>query len=438
MGYRYNLKKKKMEKTGILVIKAKQENINIYINNELYKKETENSFIPKLLWNKIEHKTETSISLLPDEYNVKVLKEGYWPWGRDIIIRPNQATFTPDITLFKKSLPINLINGDIKNINLLRDGSNKGLYFLKDDSATTSLMKFSYENNEATKIHDFKAAPITYSLSSNGERILLSQEGIYSVIDPLVPEKIIDLNKLLKVKVIKAKWDHANDYTLYCLGENNILYRVNLIESRAVEVISSNIMDFVTYSNDLFILGNNEQEKQTFIKTIKNNNEKNIITLPYSKDMNFMEENTEEYLLIKDNKASMIYITEPYNQFFSKIKTIIPEVKKIDWNQNKDKLLYTNDFEIWVYNVKENRNYLLTRLSNPINYISWLPNEDYITFATDSSINITESEEGGEKNFIILMDLLKIEEPCLNHEGKVLYFKSEIGNQKGLFSLELY
>ena len=103
-GYRYNLKKNKFEKTGILYLDSMPKGAEIYFD-EKYQGQTPARFS----------------RLLPDQYLVEIKKNGYSFWQQKLEIKSNLTTFKRDVILFKKNLPINIINGEINILSLVPD-----------------------------------------------------------------------------------------------------------------------------------------------------------------------------------------------------------------------------------------------------------------------------------------------------------------------------
>ena len=129
-GYRYNFKKHKIEKTGILYIDSRPKNALVYINNK-YKDDT-----PIRL-----------IRMLPDRYQVRVEKDGFYSWNKELEVRSNLTTFSRDIILFKKNLPINIIEGQI-NILVISPDQEKIIYSLiKDNLEELRLYNINNKND---------------------------------------------------------------------------------------------------------------------------------------------------------------------------------------------------------------------------------------------------------------------------------------------------
>ena len=88
-GYRYSLKKAKLEKTGALVIKSEPSGAKIFLNEEEMPDQS-----PARIGN-----------ILPDDYLITVEKENYYSWTKTLAIKTQETTFAENIILFKKAVP---------------------------------------------------------------------------------------------------------------------------------------------------------------------------------------------------------------------------------------------------------------------------------------------------------------------------------------------
>jgi len=439
LGYRYNFKKDKFEKIGILVLKTKQSDIDIYINNELYKNKVKKySFIPKFILSRIEYANELKISLLPGEYGLKIYKESYWEWEKTIKINPNLTTFVPEIELFKKTLPIKLMDGNFRDITGSPSQNIESIYMASSSKATSSLMSYIISSNELNDLHTFTQPDKKgFNVSPKGSKILINDNDVQHIINTHPPEETLYLNNIEK-NLVDIKWDVDNDSILYGIGKNNhIIYKIDLIKQKKEPLTMTECEDYIIQKNKLYILKNDKLNKKTILKLSINGENTDIAIFPYSKSLNFLK-NTGNFLMLKDSNTSVIYIIDPLAPFLNKIKATIYGAQKYRWNERKDKLLYMNDFEIWIYDLKENKNRLITRLSDPIKTAIWGENENYIIFNTSTSINLIETSNNGNKNQIQLLSTQNIDGIIIDKKGATLYFNGEIGSQKGLFSLSLH
>lgn len=105
-GYRINIKRMSIYKTGIVSIVAYPKDAQIYVDSTLVKNDS--SF----------DKTLYSANLRSGYYNITVLKEGYTTWEKNIKIESGQVKRFSSIILFKENAIPEKLN-DQNKINLL-------------------------------------------------------------------------------------------------------------------------------------------------------------------------------------------------------------------------------------------------------------------------------------------------------------------------------
>ena len=153
-GYKFDWNNKSWEKTGVLFLEVKPKNAEVYLNNEFYGKET----------------SVRIKNLLPEQYEVKVTKEGYIPWIKKLNIYPSITTFAQYVRLFKQDLPtINILNKSITKCSEMED--NK--------------LVLTIQNKEGVELQildtnsfDSSGSPIIQTITSlnvSPENILLNQ-----------------------------------------------------------------------------------------------------------------------------------------------------------------------------------------------------------------------------------------------------------------------
>jgi len=88
-GYRWNEKKFRLEKVGIIFLRSRPSGADVYLNDKLRSENT-----PTRLRN-----------LLPDAYTVKVTKPGYTTWSKKLQVESARATFAEGIIIWKEASP---------------------------------------------------------------------------------------------------------------------------------------------------------------------------------------------------------------------------------------------------------------------------------------------------------------------------------------------
>jgi len=145
--------------------------------------------------------------------------------------------------------------------------------------------------------------------------------------------------------------------------------------------------------------------------------------------------NPEHSLLnIYDQGRKIIYLIDPTAQYYSPLIETINNVNNSSW-LNQNNLLYTNDFEIWLYNLAGRQKTLITRISAVINNAVMHPNNNYLIYSTAKTINAIELDEREKRNIAELARLDLIGPLTINSEGNLLYFPGKTGSQSGLYKL---
>ncbi len=420
-GYRYNFKKGKIEKTGAFVFVTEPRDVNIYIDNTLYPKNKE------FLIQKIS----------PQSHAIKILKRGYYPWSKNLEVKPNLTTFVNTVKLVKKGLPISILSEEIKQIHYAPN--KKELIYL----ASKTLWYFdliSQKKEKALTIpNHYQLEQIIWSKDSQKILVILKNKAslIYSIISPedldqklyLHPEK--ELNQV--------KWDSPKSPFLIALENHQKLVRLDTQTGNRETVLKSQgvLIDFFIDPKGIYILENPPQNTQTDLLVLDFDfQEQNRFPLPYSNEYQFGIEH-EHYLIIQDNALSITY-------FFDKQKKepplieILPASDECLAYYRPNEFICYNNYEIKVFAAHNNTKHLLIRFSHPISELVVHEDSPYLTVLIDNTIKIIEVDLVSQKNIVDLNEMKNIHSLIQTDTDKNLYFYGEIGNQNGLYKYELY
>lgn len=159
------------------------------------------------------------------------------------------------------------------------------------------------------------------------------------------------------------------------------------------------------------------------IQPIQISNDKNYIVLQADKKIIDLKTETETQITLS---ADTLKTSEEL------AKIIKPKNVKYISLISSDLLIYATDWEIYLFDAKENKHTLITRLSQQITSVAWRKG-DYIIYSTNNSINVINLKD--RENPTVLINLEKISAPVLSADGDTLYFTAKIGNQEGLYKL---
>jgi hypothetical protein len=409
-GYRFNLSwplrlDKVLLKTGTLALDTTPKGAVVTITSET----KISTGIPFFNSNKDKVTPVKIKNLLPGEYTVSFTLNNYWPYQKKLRVTPEQTTFLEDVILFRKSLPLNIASTATQDINY----SPNGRYaWLKKDKTIVSLeteqiIKTGL-SGEINWLDDGKQI-------SDGSKIINLETG--SVIDY---SSTIGTSKNSQL---------INDLLIY---QNNKNLSALDLKTKSTNLIQSSdeILAYRAIGNYLFVVTSSKNSVEIKGFDIKNNKLLNSATLLNAKDFTF---NTNgKALLLTDNEHKIAYIIATDNT--SIIKDVIRGATIFKWLDN-NKLAYASESEIYIYDLAQNKPYLITRLSEKINSLTW-STDNYLIYSTSKAIGTINLIDSGN-DITVLWQGDNLSSLYFNNKTGVLYFSGAIGNQSGLYKMTL-
>ncbi|MFA6322679.1 MAG: PEGA domain-containing protein [Candidatus Buchananbacteria bacterium] len=430
-GYSFNFKKGQLVKTGILYVDSKPKNADIDINGQ-NKGKTPNRFT----------------KLLPDIYNVKVSKDGYYPWQKDIEIKSNLSEFAEDIVLFKDTLPINIVSGKINVLSaspnhrylaysIIKDNDEELRFLNLKTSGDNLIKKFTNPKNNSFEIIGWSE---TQNQAIFKEKVQDFNNYTIVFADSLTAR---ELTTLTRVNFSKLDWGLENDVFLFGLASDG-LYQIDLEKSLTQKIISGKILDFTFNDNNIYYL--TQENSTTFLN-------KKVLGVSPSQDPTAIEKiklsagskfslqkSSKGYITMLDKKNHDLFIISENSFSDQNIENNIilqEKANQIVWSADKNKIIFNNDFEVWTYDFSNQQKMLVTRFSEPIIQALWYPQDKYIIYLLTNKIQAIEATDVKQRNDTKLVEMPEVADASCDTLGKFLYFKGKAGNQQGIYQLQL-
>jgi len=408
-GYKYNIKEGKTIQTGAIVIKSDPENVDIYINNNLFEnKNTLNSLLTGYV--KIEN-------LNSGVYNIKIEKDKYFSWEKNITVNSGYITELKNIVLLKNNYEKNILRNDLTtdlNTNniWISNGKNKIIYRDKNNLNLSDL-NLETKNNEIKTIANFNNTIDDVIWSNDDSKIIVktSEDNKFSWhLINLENNKISDVSFIFnEISEVKNKYSFDFDKSLFYL-KNDTLYEFDykkLVSKRMLK----NISGFLVHGNSLYYF-----EKGNPILYVSNLN--NLLEAKIVSTMPDDFDNQSLARIIKSsNNAYLILSLSGELYLISKINTVTfinSHVENAYFTNHNERIIYYNNHEIWIYYIeekiaqpskKEFENELITRHSNNINNISLYANEEYLFYNEGGIFKFIEFDNRDKVN---VFDILKL------------------------------
>ncbi|MBD3311465.1 MAG: PEGA domain-containing protein [Candidatus Magasanikbacteria bacterium] len=408
-GYRYDFNNREIYKTGVISIDAEPEDAKVYLNDVQI-----NKSMPIRLTNRA-----------PGTYKLKIQKEGYKDWEKDITVESTKTTYIRDITLFKDALPVNIlenITGNIKDVYSSYDG--KYILLIIEEEGLHEIKIYNTETEEINTIarrNDDDEIDISWSPYSNYVLIKTIKNNT-TQIQILNVEDLHSANNITteNFQNVDYQWQENTLAPSLFINDNGIIYRMtaNFINEFA-KVTSTDIWYFDN-NNELWVYKNNPSSLQ--------NTGRDNLYYSVPKNINkIVDINDSRAILASENQVYVLNLNDDNENNITKIDS-----KEMFFNNNTKEWICWSDFEIW--SIYENGNIkLLNRTGDKNKFIRPMDEYGVLVVATENSIY------GFNPGYYITHQLFygeQIDKIAVNKKTRYIYFLGKVGQKKGLFKLE--
>lgn len=321
-GYRLDTKNGnlKIKVTGLLSVTSKPKSASVYVDNLLVTA------------------TDDTLNLNPGSYQLKISKDGYFPWEKNIQIQP-ELVYQADAQLLRQNFePKSLTQGKIFNLAISPDQSKVIFSFVSSPSAVSTQKSGLYlleltelpllMSKNTQRLLSLNSASLdwtkfTFQFSPNSKQILATSKTssyLFTVDQTLNSSNLLDITS--KISQIKKDWETSQKQIT-----DNKLEKLPK-ELKALVSTSSSVLSF------------NNTEDKILYQALTSASLENLIISP-------------------------------------------PPFKS---TQTQSRQLQKNFY--YVYDLKEDTNFLIGDTS--ISQISWIPYSNSLVFSQDNQISVIE------------------------------------------------
>ncbi len=451
LGYRIDFLGKSIVKTGALYLKIIPKQAQIFLDDKI-KEKTDLFFGIALIEN-----------LLPQDYRLKIEKQGYQAWKKTLTVKEGRATEAKNIALVPEKLDLEILNENVvdfwfspnnqkiilkekifdeqhieKGWNLkLLDAENKikiPIFAVNERKEENNSSPLPEQTKKETSAAHFEQEGILLNLkwSENSKKILLKtkldgKEQYFLFGLETIPAKIEMLEFLEGGNFIP--FFHPDNDQKLILEQKNEQGLITLWESDFKGELSQKIIDgaigFAASNKNIIWLdqngslqrSNTQGQTQTMSLTpldTEGTNDYEIIML-------------DADIFVLKNKT--LWFFDSANRIF---KNIGDNVNGFVLSPNKKKLCFWNDFQAEIFFFEEETSQplrkkeskiLLIRLSQKIQDFFWW-NDHYLIFKTQETIKVIEIDDRDNAQ---TWDLVRLKEPkaYFNPKNRKLYLLSQ-------------
>jgi dipeptidyl aminopeptidase/acylaminoacyl peptidase len=413
-GYRFNLSwplnfSRALQKTGTIALDSDPKGAKVIITGEQERGFTLNDLFKK---NK-ELTTPVKIkNLLPGEYLVSFNLDGYWPYEKKLRVNATQTTFLENIILFKKSLPLKVVDATKQEIEY---SPNNDYVWLKNNKKIISL-----KTEEV--VYEHIAPQINWT--NNDKQIFDAAQYVN-----LENGSITDYQVAIGIPVEAQIQGNKITY----LEKNNLtIYNTSDKSSKAIAV-QGEVLLYTT--NETEVLAITKENKKVKLNSYSTNSGELTASLEllFEAKKYLVKQDKNGHLTILDTDHETLYLINLKNKL--ELITIIRGVTAYQW-KNNDQLFYVTGSEIYLYDLKQDKSWLINRLGEKISSLAWSNSNNYLVFASLKNIGIIDLSDN-RNDITGIWGADNISALQLDDKNQTLYFHSLVGNDSALYKINL-
>lgn len=419
-GYKFNFKKSVLQKTGIIFVESKPKDVLVWLDGKLAEEQT-----PAIIKD-----------LLPNEYQLKLSKEGYQDWEKKINVRQAETNVIQYVRLFREnSMPQLLLPGNILEI-VYGNSANKMILLMENNEGGFVVEMYSLADGSLNQVWTGDERPQKIKLIDSEQKIVVETAKNLEIVDALKGETVFDaLSDIGLAGASQIKVDEFSGDVVYYLAQGK-LRQLNLFNGQLVS-LPYEMTDYMPHGSDIYFLSNATLNKTWLKKTnlLNSGQAENLVGLDAEGDYAIVL-SSQGKIMIRDNSQDELLVWDERQSDEEDKLEIIGGADYFSWNEHYDELLFGNDWELWSYRVGDETNQyvLFTRLSETISEAAWYRPGTHIIYVAGKKLKVVENLSSNRQS-IDLAEMEVIRDVGVNKKGDKIYFIGQAGAQAGLYEL---
>lgn len=399
-GYRYDWKNRELKQTGVLSIDVEPNNAQVYLNDILIEKK-----LPIYLPNRA-----------PGKYRLKISYPGYLDWSKDIAIESHQTTYIKDITLFKDTMPEQILENLTKNLtSLVTSFDGKYLALVNKNNDDFEIKLYNTRNNTllSVPVSNPKTEPkIEWSPFANYFLVKTSEKN-QTILETADVDYSADVKKYFLSNNASYQWVKDSSYpALYAKQNSQILLLANGNTENFASIENNTNAWYVEANDSVWRFQNS--------------------TLTNGKNSYYLNNEIEQILDVGDNKiivkthgnVAVVKITGENSAEITALPT-----QQILYNYQTNEWTTWSWWELW--KIYDNGNTeLLNRTGKKMEYI--IPLDQHGVLLLGNENKITGFNPGYYTNHD-LVNGLEIRNIAADVENNKIFFWGNIAGKEGIY-----
>ncbi len=390
-GYRYNQQTRTVSKVGAFYIKSYPAGSRILLDG----KDTAAKTPARLL------------NVHPGVHTVTVMRGGFVPWEKSLIVEAGQTTFIRDIVLFRENPSATLLGAGGTRVIVAQETN---AYAFIDQQGNIHLTNMDTQRDFIIETSHRPEKLLAFS-KDNGLLLFESESQLFLTNVNTEESKRLGPSRPVR----KATWDRNDSTVVWLLVGRNVEV-MNLVTSEQQRRISA-VDDFTLGDRNLMTLtrGNNAtvlREHSLDGATILSER-----ILPTDDVLTFYESRNEN-IMMRGEKRIWIVDQDESRSFDASDVAI-----------HDESLLIASNFEILLYHLRTKKLELVDRTSTPVEKLQWHPNGSYFLRSQSSQLQLIELDSRDRRNMVTLSFVSGAYESIFSKKGDLLFMVTPQTNQ---------
>ncbi|MDD5639631.1 MAG: PEGA domain-containing protein [Candidatus Pacebacteria bacterium] len=384
-GYDFDWEKNEVFKTGGIYIKTAESGADVFIDNAYISKT--DGFTREILAQK----------MLAGKHNVKVQKEGYFTWEKNLTVEEQMVAKAQNIVLFPNNTTFKLRISEFSSIYNIIGQNFLVLKTNGDLIIVNSNTKEEQSVLSAAKLKDVgKIKNVVFS-SDQKRALVVSTANIYYLLEINGAKSQITLLKDLDKNSEGIIWDGATNLNFI---NKNKLYSLNTSTKKKELIKEEAVTAFARHSEGLYTM-----EEGILIRTNTFTKGVEIMT----KDAFTFKKNSKYELKIIEGRIFLVEDNKIFYYYDGKTKAltkVLESSSEINYKTLSDKVIFITDYGVWLMLLKDYESpffkksesfILLSNFSQKISDIVWVA-DDYFAATINGKIKINEIDNRDKIN----------------------------------------
>lgn len=362
--------------------------------------------------------------LPPNEYNVILQRQGFWPWSGEIEIEPGLTSYIQNILLIRAEEPQFLQDLPAREFSV--DPTGRRIAYISEQGGWADFWIMDLRNGRIENAGRVttNGEEIEISWSNSGEYVAWKYGNRLRIFKK--NGQAINLQSLPQT-IKQISWHPSNEDSLLIQAERTTVE----VSMRNGDLTELEVGTLIRFDENRYLLARNEREATILILENENRRQQ-IAALPINDYQVFAWQ--EPFLILQNAQGRLISLNLQNREW----QSLNARAEMSDWLPRQLLMLFTDGNEIRIFQTAQGTQEMITRLSSRIENIAWHPSGSRIFYSNNNTIYTTDGFKfTKERNLLPIANFEKLQTMWLSSDGRDIYIVGERQGLSGLFRLQI-